>query len=184
MVVDLESEDEVGYRRTCRIGCSEAVNSCARQSGDRPSDSPGDGTPEMTRSLTYAELAEALGSDDRFRVVVSDEALFRQDPADSADNPVHALIARLEAQLAEKMARVARLEGKHAGKDEALIEARADAAALALAIARARAEAAQSTADDAVGTLEALPEQIEAGLAENQRRPFWERVFSGHASSR
>src|SRR5271165_984355 len=38
----------------------DSFNGSRGQSGDRPSDSPGAGTPDMSRSLTYAEMAGAL----------------------------------------------------------------------------------------------------------------------------
>ena len=109
-------------------------------------------------SLTYAELAEALGitpasanktarrrrwprhmgNDGRTRVTVPDEALVRQDsppvshgdsPLPSPpDNPVHAL-----------QAQVARLEGELVGTREALIEARARTEAAEALLAEVKA---------------------------------------------
>ena len=104
----------------------------------------------MIRSLTYAELAEALritpesanrlarrkrwprtkGNDGRVRVTVPELALVRPDsPPDSPgvsppDNPVHAL-----------QAQIARLEGELAGARETLGEARARADAAEARIA-------------------------------------------------
>jgi hypothetical protein len=132
-------------------------------------------------SLTYAELAEALGitpasanktarrrrwprhigNDGRTRVTVPDEALVRQDSppvshGDSPpDNPVHAL-----------QAQVARLEGELVGVREALgsERARAEAAEAVLAEVRASRDREIERADQA------------ERLLTNQRRPWWRRL--------
>jgi len=139
----------------------------------------------MSRSLTYAEMAEALkitpesanrlarrrrwprvkGNDGRTRVAVPEEALVRPDspqvsPTDSppivpSDNHVHMQIARLEGELV--------------GTREALAEARARAGA-----AEARAEAAETRMEKAVAAFAALAERLDA-LADS-RRPWWRRL--------
>ena len=149
-------------------------------------------------SLTYAELAKALGitpestnrlarqkrwprtkgNDGRTRVTAPEEALVRPDsPGDSPpaspgdcppDNPVRAQITRLEGELA--------------GMREALAEARARAGA-----GEASAEAAQARADveaaktaQAIRAFESLAEQLEA-MAEAQKaktlRRWWRRII-------
>jgi hypothetical protein len=139
-------------------------------------------------SLTYAELAKALGitpesanrlarrkrwprakgNDGRTRVMAPEEELIRADrpqdkPLDSPpDNAVREQIARLEGELA--------------GMREALAESRARAGA-----AEARAEAAETRASEesaktaqAIAAFQSLAERLEA-LAE-ARRPWWRRL--------
>jgi hypothetical protein len=127
----------------------------------------------MPRSLTYAEIAEALritpesanrlarrkrwprvkGNDGRTRVTVPEEALVRPDSPriprlPPPDNPVHVQIARLDRELAH--AQIARMEGELAGMREALVEARtrASAAEARVGAAEARAESAEARAGE------------------------------------
>ena len=153
----------------------------------------------MIKSLTMSKPAEAeainperanwfvglsrwpqtKGYDGRVRVAVPKEELVCRDnlPYSPLNNPVRAVIARLEAELPEKSARVAILDRELAGMGDALIEARArsDAAELALAIERARAGVAHAPTVKAIGTLATLWGQIEAALAGNRLRPWWRR---------
>lgn len=134
----------------------------------------------MSRSLTYAEMAEALkitpasanrlarrkrwprvkGNDGRTRVAVPEEALVRPDspPVVPSDNPVHTQIARLEGELV--------------GTREALAEARTRASS-----AEARAEAAETRAERAVAAFAALAERLDV-LAAERAKPWWRRLVS------
>jgi hypothetical protein len=150
-------------------------------------------------SLTYAELAKALkitpasanklarrrfwprtkGNDGRTRVAVPDEALVRPDgladrppvsPQDSPpDNPAHALIARLEGELAGMREALADARGR-AGTAEAHIESLR--AQLSAAEIRAGTEAAKTT--EAIAAFQSLAQRLEA-IAE-ARRPWWRRL--------
>ncbi len=145
----------------------------------------------MIRSLTYAELAEALritpesanrlarrkrwprtkGNDGRVRVTVPELALVRPDsPPDSPgvsppDNPVHAL-----------QAQIARLEGELAGARETLGEARAraDAAEARSAELSADLAAERAKTEKAIEAFAGLADRLDA-LA-NQRRSWWRRL--------
>ncbi len=153
----------------------------------------------MIRSLTYAELAEALritpesairlarrkrwprtkGNDGRVRLTVPEEALVRPDnppdcpPVSPPDNPVHAEIARLESELAGA-------RGELVGVREALGEARARAEAAegrsvelsaGLAAERARTE-------KALAAFASLADRLDA-LAAERARPWWKRWADG-----
>jgi hypothetical protein len=151
----------------------------------------------MSRSLTYAEIAEALritpesanrlarrkrwprvkGNDGRTRVAVPEEAFVRPDSPPVS--PVHAQIARLDRELAH--AQIARMEGELAGLREALAEARArtSAAEARASAAEARVEAAEGRASEesakttqAIAAFEALARRLEA-MAEAKRPSWW-----------
>jgi hypothetical protein len=147
----------------------------------------------MSRSLTYAELAEALkitsesanrlarrkrwprvkGNDGRTRVAVPEDFCPPDSPGDGPqvspgdNNPVHAQIARLEGELA--------------GMREALAEARARAGAAEASAeaAAARADAEAAKAAQAIRAFESLAERLEA-MAEAQKaktlRRWWRRI--------
>jgi hypothetical protein len=153
----------------------------------------------MSRSLTYAEIAEALritpesanrlarrkrwprmkGNDGRTRVAVPEEALVRPDsppanpgdspPAASPDNPVHAQIARLDRELAH--AQIARMEGELAGIREA--RARASAVGARAEAAEARASEESAKIAHAIAALEQLAQRLEEMAA--AKRPSWWR---------
>jgi hypothetical protein len=151
----------------------------------------------MSRSLTYAELAEALritpasanrlarrkrwprakGNDGRTRVAVPEEAFVRPDSPPA--NPVHAQIARLDRELAH--AQIARMEGELAGMREALVEARTRASAAEARVggAEARAESAEARAGEeraktaqAIAAFEQLAQRLEQLAAERATEPW------------
>ena len=150
----------------------------------------------MIRSLTYAELAEALkiapesanrlarrkrwprtkGNDGRVRVTVPEEAFVRPDnppviPPDSPgvsppDNPVHAL-----------QAQIARLEGELTGVRETLVEARARADAAAARSAELSVDliAERAKTEKAIEAFSGLADRLSA-LATERSRPWWRRL--------
>ena len=142
-------------------------------------------------SLTYAELGAVLkiapesanrlsrrrrwprakGNDGRTRVSVPEEALALRDkpqdsPSDSLSGTVH-----------ELQARVARLEGELAGKDETIREAqaRADAAEARAAELSSALAAEKTTAATAVAAIGAFADRLEA-LAAERAKPWWRRL--------
>jgi hypothetical protein len=143
----------------------------------------------MIRSLTYAELAEALGitaesanrlarrrrwprtmgNDGKVRVTVPEGVLTRGDktPDSPGDNPVHALIAWLEADLAEARARA---EAAEARIERVATEFAARDAAHADQLAAER-----HRADRAREALSAAADRLIAIIEANAARPWWRR---------
>jgi hypothetical protein len=151
----------------------------------------------MIRSLTYAELAEALritpesanrlarrkrwprvrGNDGRVRVTVPEEALVRpvsplDSPPDSPGDspPVSPPDNPVHAQIA-------RLEGELVGVREALTEARARATAAEARSAELSVDlsAERAKTEKAIAAFSALAERLDA-LAAERSRPWWRRL--------
>jgi hypothetical protein len=153
--------------------------------------------------MSYAELARALGvsvdgarrrvqrgrwarqtgNDGRARVLVPEGVELERRP-DSApndtpnvapDNPVHAQIARLEAELAGLRETLAEARGRAGAAEEHIESLRAQ---LSAAQARADAEAAKTA--HAIRAFESLAERLEA-IAEAQKaktlRHWWRRII-------
>ena len=157
----------------------------------------------MSRSLTYAEMAEALkitpesanrlarrkrwqrakGNDGRTRVAVPEEALVRQDsppvsPTDSPmDSPPDKLIKALEAHVETLKAQLA-AAGARIDKQADDMVAYDTAYAAGLAAERAKVEAERARTEKAIAAFAALAERLDT-LAKERARPWWRRMVGG-----
>jgi hypothetical protein len=159
----------------------------------------------MSRSLTYAEMAEALkitpesanrlarrkrwqrakGNDGRTRVAVPEEALVRQDsppvsPTDSPmDSPPDRLIKALEAHVETLKAQLAAAEARIDKQADDMV-AYDTAYAAGLAAERAKVEAERAKAERMIAEFAARDAQHAADLAGERART--EKAIAAFAS--
>jgi hypothetical protein len=159
----------------------------------------------MSRSLTYAEMAEALkitpesanrlarrkrwqrakGNDGRTRVAVPEEALIRQDsppvsPTDSPmDSPPDKLIKALEAHVETLKAQLAAAEARIDKQADDMV-AYDTAYAAGLAAERAKVEAERAKAERMIAEFAARDAQHAADLAGERART--EKAIAAFAS--
>jgi hypothetical protein len=159
----------------------------------------------MSRSLTYAEMAEALkitpesanrlarrkrwqrakGNDGRTRVAVPEEALVRQDsppvsPTDSPmDSPPDKLIKALEAHVETLKAQFAAAEARIDKQADDLV-AYDTAYAAGLAAERAKVEAERAKAERVIAEFAARDAQHAADLA--AERAMTEKAIAAFAA--
>ncbi len=160
----------------------------------------------MSRSLTYAEMAEALkitpesanrlarrkrwprvkGNDGKTRVAMPEQALVRQDsppdsppvsPTDSPmDSPPDKLIKALEAHVETLKAQLAAAEARINKQADDLV-AYDTAYAAGLAAERAKVEAEQAKTERAIAAFSSLADRLDALTAAlERRRPWWKRL--------
>ena len=156
----------------------------------------------MTRSLTYAEMAEALkirpqsanrlarrkrwprvkGNDGRTRVAVPEEELVRpaDPPVSPTASPPDKLIKALEAHVETLKAQLAVAEARLAATEARAEKLTAELADRdgALASERAKVEAERTKADKAIAEFAALADAL-TRIAAERVRPRWWRWLAG-----